>query len=554
MFVAADGTTSFQLLQNTIGRGDDRQLRYYVFDLLYLDGFDLKQVPLLERKRLLASLVQQAESDSIIYSDHIHGDGPLVFQKSATLGAEGIVSKRIASKYPRGRTKEWLKTKCLRSSEFVVGGFVPSSVGRDTLGALCLGRYDSSGKLRYEGRVGTGFSSVTQDALLAQLKLRELQHSPFHEAVDNERDCRWVKPELVVEVEFGGWTGDGRLRFPSYRGLREDVSADQVLQESKLHGSPKDSGESASLPATSVNALQQIRWTHSDRVLYPETGTTKHGVAVYLASIWEWMAPYVVDRPLAIIRYPSGLGKAGFFQKNVAEGMPKCVGRFTLKGPSDDSKPHHAMVIKDLAGLLTLVQFSALEIHCWGARCDRIERPDQIVFDFDPHESLPFARVAQAAFEVRTVLADMNLLSFVKTTGGKGLHVVVPIRRTLDWDAAKQFALGVASRMAGQAPGRYTTNSSKRARQGKIYIDYLRNGLGSTSIAAYSTRANAVCGIATPVTWEELPFVTTAAMFTINNIGRRMQALRVDPWSDFSSTSARQSITKSMIKKVASGK
>ncbi len=548
VFVSADGTTNFQSLQNAINHGDDRQLRYYLFDLIYLDGFDLTQVPLLDRKSQLQQLVQGIDGHSLIYSDHIRGDGQLVFQKAAALGAEGIVCKRLASTYPRGRTTDWLKVKCLQSAEFVVGGFTPSNVRGDTLGALCLGRFDAHGKLQYEGRVGTGFSAVTQDAFWPELQARRIERTQFCNVPASERGCHWVKPELVVEVEFTGWTREGRLRFPVFRGRRDDLAATQVRQEAK--GKPAEAAEmnTAHLSPATGEALQQVRWTHADRVLYPDMGTTKYALAIYYASIWNWMAPQIVDRPLAIVRFPKGVGATSFFQKSAADGMPDSIERFVWQPTDRPAKPHHAMVVKDLRGLLTLVQFSALEIHGWGARYDRVQKPDRLVFDLDPHESVAFARVVQTAFELRELLSDLDLQCFVTTTGGKGLHVVLPLRRTCTWDLAKEFAVGIATIMERRSPGRYTTKAAKAARQGKLYLDTLRNGLGATSIVPYSTRGNPTCGIATPLTWDELPYVTHATMFHVNNILRRMQSLKADPWHGF--CQVRQSITRAMVKQL----
>ena len=321
--MAADGTTSFQSLQNTIGRGEDRALSYCLFDLLYLDGYDLRPLALEDRRALLAELLAASDDRALIFSEHLEAEGALVFEKAAQLGAEGIVSKRKGSAYPQGRTDLWLKTKCVRSDAFVVGGYTPSTANKRALGALVVGRYED-GALYYEGRVGTGFSEAAQDALLAALHELATDHSPFcNLALREMKDFQPVQPVLVVEVEYGGWTNDRRLRFPAYRGLRDDRSADTIRRTGATA-----CDRQPTMSAATIAALEQARLTHADRVMYPDLGVTKLGLATYYAEVAPWMLPYVADRPLAVIRFPKGLDQQSFFQKSLPAGMPDCVRRW----------------------------------------------------------------------------------------------------------------------------------------------------------------------------------------------------------------------------------
>ena len=539
--MAADGTTDFQALQNTIGRGSDRRLRYYVFDLLYLDGYDLTGACLAERKQLLRQLIPVKENSQLQFSEHILGDGPTVFQHACRLGAEGIVSKRVDRKYLAGRTKDWLKTKSLRTADFVIAGYTESTATRSGFGALVLGAYDNAGQLVYLGRVGTGFSDQTREALWDYLWTHELAESPFPSfaAGTAPREVHWVAPELVAEVEFGGWTDDRLLRFPTFRGIRADIAVAEVTVE-EATSQTLETAVTSELP---LDDLKPFQLTHPDRVMYPDCGVTKLGVATHYAHVAARMLPHLVNRPLSLVRCPRGCQEKCFFQKGKAQGMPEVVEAVKLS--LDGQRTQSAIFIRDLAGLLALVQFSTLEFHTWGCQIDRPDRPDRLVFDFDPDVALPFSRVGTAALEMRDILAALGLESFVKTTGGNGLHVVVPIRRTISWSELYQFASGLAARMEGASPGRYTTSSSKRARAGKIYIDYLRNSFGATSIAAYSTRARPGAGVATPVAWAELATLPAADCFTVRNINRRLLHQPVDPWAKMAEV--RQTITKRML-------
>ncbi len=555
VMMAADGTTSFQALQNRIGAGQDSALRYYVFDLLYLNGYDLRALRLDRRKQLLAALLSEFPgNDRVFFSEHIVGEGPVVLQQACKLGAEGIVSKRLDRRYAEGRNENWLKTKCLLSQEFIVGGYTDPTATRKGFGAILLGSLNEEAQLEFVGKVGTGFTDQTLLDLRKRFEELKTDASPFLNLGPRDvgKDVHWIRPELVVEVEFGGWTDDGVIRFGSYRGLRDDVSIADIVAPSRDvvnhdDGSPAtDDRDSGFRPTLDLPPeLSQIRLTHPDRIVYPEQGITKLGVAAYYAQVAAWMLPHIAGRPLSLLHCPKGCQEPCFFQKRAPKGLHESVERVQL--PSREGDKIYLMV-HDVVGLLSLVQFSVLEFHVWGARGDQPLKPDRMVFDLDPDTSLPWSRVVAAAWEVRELLESLGLTSFVKTTGGKGLHVVVPIQRRHEWAEIKRFSRLVASRIEGQSPGRFTTNSSKSARGGKVYLDFLRNTRGATAIAPYSTRARPEATVSVPVGWEELEVLQSGTAYHVRNLGRRLANLSADPWSQLSKT--RQSITKAVLRKL----
>ena len=581
--MSRDGTTDFQALQNTIGRGHDSTLRYYLFDLLHLDGYDLTGVGLEQRKTILKTLLASNRTESLQYSEHIRGNGPTVFQHACRLGTEGIVSKRADRKYTSGRTIDWLKTKSLMSAEFVVGGYTESTTSRYGFGSLVLGAYEGE-DLIYLGRVGTGFTDLSREFLSASFGECRSDQNPFQnlEAGMIDRRVYWLQPIHVAEVEFGGWTVDTVLRFPSFRGMRPDIEADQVtvLQATSqqplalqlestgllstttaseresvtdLAGQSGDdsgpvntpnSNSPLDLPPSLVGNVERLNLTHPNRVMYPATGVTKLAIAEHYIRVAHLMLPHLVDRPLALVRCPQGIGKHCFFQKNRIEGIPDSVECKTVA--LNNTHAQDVLYVRDLAGLLALVQFSSLEFHVWGSRIDRPDRPDRFVIDLDPDVEIPFSRVCRAAFEIRDRLAAVGLVSFLKTTGGKGLHVIVPIRRTTEWSDLYEFSVNFCGKLAATSPSRYTTKSAKRDRVGKIYLDYQRNAFGATTIAAYSTRTRPGACISTPLDWSELETLRSADCYSVANIQRRVANQASDPWQGINGI--RQTITKSAMK------
>ena len=545
----AQGISNFQQLQNLLKRGDDDSLVYYLFDVPYLHGYDLTQTPLVDRKEVLAHLILSANpgnEGTLRYSDHIQGHGESVLQHACRSAMEGVIAKRADSTYQQSRSSSWLKIKCLKQQEFVIGGYTKPEGSRVGFGALLLGYYDN-GELQYAGRVGTGFTTQSLRQLSSDLKKRLVDTSPFkNPPTGSERSgVTWVKPELVGEVEFIEWTTDGRLRHPSFQGLREDKRPEDVMREKPKStkalesAARKTKSPRGAAKSDEVVVIAGVRLTNSDRVLYPENGFTKKDVAQYYERIADWILPYVVNRPLTLVRRPGGHAGECFYQKHLTGAMPDAVDGVMIK---EKGKAEEYVMIRDLAGLVSLVQMGVLEMHPWPARNDNVERPDYLVFDLDPGEGVTWKDVVQGAKDVRQRLEDVGMTTFLRTSGGKGLHVVVPIARRNSWDVVKEFAKSVADKMASDEPERYIATMSKAKRRGKVYVDYLRNQRGATAIASYSTRARAGAPVATPLAWDELERLKQANGFNIENLPARLQKLKRDPWAEFFST--RQSLTR----------
>lgn len=515
----ASGATDFSALQADLSADRTDRFVFYVFDLPYLDGFDLRSLPLIERKSLLEKLVPPGEG-IVRFSGHLDESGAMVLQHACRLSLEGIVSKRRDAPYRPGRGKTWVKSKCSARQEFVIGGYVPSTVSRKAVGSLALGVFEG-GKLQHVGRVGTGFGAEVAEYLQTRLERLRTDEKPFDNAMtaDERRGVRYVRPELVAEVEFRAWTADGHLRHASFRGLREDKPPQEIVREI--------SKADAKAPKPQ---RRTVKLTHPDRLYWPEEGITKEGLADFYADVWRLMAPYVVGRPLALLRCPNGIKGERFFQKHTWKGLnPNIV---TVPDPADPSEEPWVS-INDLDGMMGLVQSAALEIHPWGSTVADWERPDIIILDLDPGEDVPWQAVIDAAQEVRQRLLDAGLKPFVKTSGGKGLHVVAPLKPSAEWPEIKAFTKSLAEAMAADSPDRFVATITKSKRHGKILVDYLRNQRGQTAVAPYSTRARPGAAVSTPIAWEELEPGIGPAYFTVSNLPARLAAMRTDPWEDF---------------------
>src|SRR5579883_832869 len=487
------GRPSFQALQNALS-GPGPEVLYCVFDLLSLDGWDLRGCGLLARKSALAALLD-GQGPPLRYADHVQGGGPEFFGQACRLGLEGIVSKRRDASYASARTRQWLKVKCFKRQEFVVVGYTRPKGSRSGFGALLLGVHDK-GRLRYAGRVGTGFDERTLRSLYERLSRLQVQAPPV-EGAPAARDAHWTRPELVAEVAFSEWTSDGVLRQPSFVGLRADKPACEVVPESP----------------------RPPRLTHPERVVYERQGLTKRDLAAYYEAAAERMLPLLRRRPLSLVRCPEGRVEKCFFQKHIGETFPPAVKRTPVHEGGRDRVYGY---VDDPAGLIGLVQMNVLEIHPWGSTIDALEQPDTITFDLDPAEDVPWADTVSAAKDLRARLEALGLSSFVKTTGGKGLHVVVPVEPELGWDAIKGFARAVAEAMAREEPKRFTCDMAKAGRTGKIFVDYLRNGRGATAVAAYSTRARPDATVSTPLSWAELTPRLDPAKLNVRSLPARL--------------------------------
>jgi bifunctional non-homologous end joining protein LigD len=537
-----NGVSSFSALQEALSeRKTASAALFFAFDLLYLDRYSLREAALDDRKDVLAKLLSSTRQPALRYSDHVVGSGQSMYEHACRLGLEGIVSKRRDAPYRSGRHGEWAKSKCINREEFVVGGYTPSTATRNAIGSLALGVYDG-GTFVYVGRTGTGFTQRSAQSLFKELQPSRVRTSPFANALSSEerRGLVFVEPRLVAEVEFRGWTRDRRLRQAAFKGLREDKPASEVQlemprQDAGLRAPNKKAGASAKATKGGDIEFAGIRLTHPDRILWEGQGLTKLGLAEYYAEVAERILPFITGRPLALVRCPSGQSGDCFYQKHSFAGLTDAVEIAHVEEKGGD--PEEAIVIHDLRGLINLAQANVLEIHPWGARIDDIDHPDTLIFDLDPGEGLAWPNVIEAAREVRRHLQDLGVESYVKTSGGKGLHVVSHLEPSADWDELKSFAHNIALAMERDEPSKYISTMAKKARGGKIFVDYLRNGRGATAVAAYSTRARPGAPVSTPVSWDELGPAVTPARFTVENIGRRLAALKSDPWEGFFSRS-----------------
>jgi bifunctional non-homologous end joining protein LigD len=553
------GKASFSKMQ-AAAQDEHVPLIYHLFDILIDEGEDIRNIPLVERKARLKALLR-SPPDLIKFSGHIDGSGESVIASACRLDLEGVISKRADAPYRSGRGLSWIKSKCIGSDEFVIGGYRLSDKRGRAFRSLLLGEFEK-GKLIYRGRVGTGFNEETFRTLVPRLEKLKRKSSPFAETPpEAKRNAVWVTPEIVAQVSYLEATPDGHLRHPSYLGLREDKPAKFVKTGSSTVSKAKKSRVAAATataakvraakPAKSAKAptkLGKLRLTSPDKLLWPDAGVTKLDLAVYYKEMAEHLLPHVKDRPLSLVRCPEGYEGECFFQKHSNPSTPKEIETVSIREKSGGSKGY--LVIRSAAGIVGAAQIGGLELHVWGSRTDSLEKPERIVFDLDPDEDLGFAEVKRAALELRDVLASIGLKSFPMLTGGKGIHVIVPIARTQEWPAVKAFASGLARKLAQSSPDRYIAQASKTKRRGRIFIDWLRNERGSTAIAPFSPRRRAGAPVATPISWAELPKFDKAAAFTMATIHARLSKLRTDPWKGYAQA-ARQTLKQAAIDAVA---
>ena len=559
-----EGTTSFSGLQDAISSGKTGALNFFAFDLLYRDGWNLTGAPLEERKTALAEIIPPNQQGMLRYSDHQIGRGPAFLSQACNFALEGIVSKRRTEPYRPGRSRSWLKSKCRNREEFVIIGYTDPEGSREGFGALLVGYHDPQGKLRYTGRVGTGFN--TGQLIQLHRRLESLARPDPTVTLPkgvSRKGVHWIEPRLVAEVEFATWTADAILRQASFQGLREDKDARDVVYDPKTRTAVEPAAKSKKAPARPKQAVSKkaeiaepqrardgsvifegVRLTHPDRILYPGTALTKLDVARFYAAIENWVLPQLSVRLLTLVRSPAA-GMKTFYQKHIGDEAPEAIKRFNIDGQEE---PEIYPYIQDLPGLIGLVQMGVLEIHPWGSRIDKLEMPDRVTMDLDPDEGLPWQRVTEAAIDVRDALAGIGLESFAKTTGGKGLHVVIPLTPKLGWDEIKAFAKWVADSLVAQCPQDFTANMAKRARRGRIYIDYLRNGRGATAVGAYTPRARPGAPVSTPVSWEEVEGGVRPDEFTVQTVPQRLSALPADPWAEIGKI--RQSISAAVRRQV----
>lgn len=558
----ADGTTSFQALQNHLQGDGVGTLTYFAFDLLFLDGEDLRQRPLEERKAALQRLLgggKAGTAKAIRYTDHVFGHGAEFFERASAAGLEGIISKQRHQPYHSGRGPSWVKTKAMRRQEFVIGGFTEPEGSRSGIGALQVGFF-RDGELIYAGKVGTGFSHKAALELRRRLNALTVARSPFVGVIrEAGRQLRWVKPQLVAEIAFSEMTADGKLRHPSFQGLREDKVATEVVQEIPQAGSSSTAKPTNAADATAAgkqapsrtraatrpaphtppargshsreagDQVAGVKLTHPERVLDPQGGLTKRKLAEYLEAVSPLMLPEVVGRPLSLVRCPEGTAGKCFFMKHAAFATPQL-----RRIPIEEKESRGEYLIADtVAGLVGLAQMGVLEIHTWNSVDVTLEKPDRVVFDFDPGPRARWEDVVQGAMLVKDRVEKLGCTSFVKTTGGKGLHVVVPLLPTAGWDDCRMFSQLVSESVVAQDPRRFTTAMRKAGREDRVLIDYFRNNRGSTSVAAYSTRARPGLPVSLPVAWEEIATFDPGRPFTMESTLRLLAGAHRNPWADY---------------------
>ena len=545
--VTEDGISSFTKLKTELSAERSDNLQYYVFDLLFLNGQDLRDLPLLDRKARLHDLLTGTDFEGrVIYSEHF-AENPDFLPNACRLDMEGIISKRADSAYSGRRGKAWLKVKCHKRQEFVIVGYTESNAGRG-FRSLLLGYYEK-GELMFAGKVGTGFDADSIADIKARLDALKIIPKPFKKLPPDVGRGTWVEPKLVCEVEFTEWTPENRLRHPSFQGLREDKPAASVgrdratpiataekaaerevkaqLPQTKVHRHPSAPLKSAKSDRIDVGG---IGISHPDRVVYPADGITKLDLARYYNAVADHMLPHVARRPLSVIRVPDTIEGQQFFQRHLPEhGGLHNVSEVAVPVKT---RTEHYMMIEDKLGLLSLSQWGCIEFHPWGCHADKPLLPDRMIFDLDPDPGVPWQALLEGVAEVRTRMQELGLESFLKTTGGKGLHVVVPIERHFGWPAIKAFTRAIAESMAHDSPDRFIANMSKEKRKGKIFVDYLRNDLTATAAAAFSVRARPGATVSTPLSWSELKPSLNPKAFDIRTVPERLAKLKSDPWAE----------------------
>ncbi|HEY4320290.1 MAG TPA: DNA ligase D [Gemmatimonadales bacterium] len=547
--IAANVTnrSAFGALQEQLEVPGSVRLQYVVFDILELNGTPLRREPLARRWELLRRLLRQAHAtkrSTVRLSERLSGAPGALMHDACARRLEGVIGKRLDAPYQSGRGPAWIKVKCTGRQEFVLVGFTPPKGSRVGIGSLLLAVYDH-GTLHYAGRVGSGLTDAELGGLLKRLTRIERRRSPLQPVPTGiPRGVRWLAPTLVAEVSFTEWTADGHLRHPVFQGLRTDKAPADVHRE-RISPMPR----AAKLSPTGVTARTRrpavsstgatvagVTITHPDREVYPEAGISKLELARYLERVAQLMLPHVADRPLALVRCPEGIAGECFFQKHWTGALPSTLNSVPIL--QNDGKRHPHVVVRNAAALVTLAQWGVVEIHPWGARADKPDLPDRITFDLDPHEDVPWSAVRDAANGLRTLLRELGFASWLKTSGGKGLHVVLPITRRSDWAAASAFARAVAEHMAAVLPDLFLAKASKAERTGRIFIDWLRNTRGATAVAPWSPRARPAAGVSVPINWTALPRITSGDQYRLN----RLPPLpRRDPWAALLGT--RQALT-----------
>jgi bifunctional non-homologous end joining protein LigD len=530
------GRTDFQALQSYMKNPQSHNLTYIIFDLLALDGADLREQPLTKRKETLQLLMKDAPKN-LHYSQHVKGKGKESLKAACELGMEGIIGKKADSRYSGRRNGDWVKVKCDQRQEFVIGGFALSAKRMRGISSLLLGVYEDN-ELIYVGRAGTGFSESDMKDLenrFIDLKRAEPPFKSAPRAKANEV-ITWLEPELIAEIKYTEWTKDNLLRHASFKGLRtdkkpRDIKMEKAKEESRELQNPTEinsdtnSSISSSTDSNSI-IVDGIKITNPQKVIFDDPEITKADVAHYYSQVAERMLPYVQHRILSVVRCPKGISQPCFYKKHPVSEQ-QGIAKMLIS--NSDGETEDYFYIENKSGLISEAQMGTLEFHIWGSRVEQLEKPDMMVFDLDPDEGMDLDRVRQGARDIKSILTELSLNSYLKTSGGKGYHVVLPLKPSVSWDAFYDFAKGVAEVMVQKWPDRYTSNVRKAKRAGKIFVDWMRNGRGATSIAPYSIRARKGASVSMPIAWDELDTIAP------DGIKMNDSLLRVrgdDPWKD----------------------
>jgi bifunctional non-homologous end joining protein LigD len=554
------GVPDFQLLQNAFEAENAERIVFYLFDLVYLNGMDLSRVPLEQRRAALDTLLAANDDDGLRYSAHFDESAAALLETACSMKMEGLIGKRLGSAYVNRRSNDWIKLKCKRRQEFVVVGYTEPKGARSGFGALLLGLHDAdSGALRYAGKVGTGFNEATLRSLLAELhplhvNKPELANPPTGAQV---RGVQWLQPRLLAEVAYAQMTHDGLVRHAVFHGLRQDKPATAITQEPVVEASTLKADDmpdaAASIPAippkktrapTRKAGAEEVRITHPDRVIDASSGTTKMQLAQYYAQVMPWIVPHLKQRPVALVRAPEGVAGELFFQKH-AERL-NIPGVVTLDA-TFSGQP--VTIVDNPQALIGAVQMSTVEFHTWNATTQDADRPDRFILDLDPDPALPWKAMVEATQLTLTVLDELGLKSFLKTSGGKGIHIVVPLKPKDDWDSVKAFSHAIVNHLAKLLPDRFSAVAGPKNRVGRIFVDYLRNAQGATTICAFAARTREGLPVSVPVFREEIAELKGANQWNIHNIHERLEEMEGnDPWAGYAKV--RQTLTATMRKKL----
>ncbi|MGH8470046.1 MAG: DNA ligase D [Gammaproteobacteria bacterium] len=539
-----DGRPDFQALQNAFEKEQSGSIVYYLFDLPYLNGMDLREVALEERRAALSAVLERHENEGLRFSEDFNESPESMLKRACQMKLEGLIGKRAGSSYVSRRSSDWIKLKCKNRQEFVLVGYTEPKGKRSAFGALLLGLHDpDSGELRYAGKVGTGFNEATLQTIHAQLKRLEIKRASMSNPPTgfDAKGVHWLKPELLAEVAYAEMTREGIVRHSVFHGLRDDKPAKRISQEKPNPAKKVDKPKAKAKKTT--EASEQIKITHPDRIIDRTSGTTKMRLTKFYAQTAEWILPQLANRPVALVRAPEGISGDLFFQKH-AEHLS--IPGITILGKEYSGQP--VMIIDNQQALIGALQMNTIELHTWNATTRDLERPDRFILDLDPDPALPWKCMVEATRMTLGVLDELGLVSFLKTSGGKGIHIVVPLKPKDSWDQVKDFSHAIVKHIAKRVPGRFSAVSGPKNRVGRIFIDYLRNGQGATTIAAYAVRARKGLPVSVPIHREEVAEIKGANAWNIKNLHARLADLGEDPWAEYSSS--KQTISAQMRKRI----